>query len=346
MLAFLLAACSREDLGTEYTEPIEILDGSEVQARGWARRPLFGHDRDAVPEALRPRLREWDFYVVHTPDFAIPVTLAEVHLGDTELVFASVVVHDYASGEAVGPSFFQLDQGLDLGPDPGGSYEISFSNGTLTYGMDGGTRVIDVTGDGGSAHLEIGADPGESLALVTPYAEPTLYFYENKALPLPASGWVEADGRRWEVTDGLAAMDFVRTVMPEQLEWTWATAMGEVGGRAIGVNLGSVYGDEAGGTPNCVVVEGVLHKLGRVDWTFDLADPLQPWRFVSEDGRVDLTLAPDHDYVEQTVTDLGDYHVALTKLYGRFEGTVELDDGEILDVSGLMGAAEYVDSAQ
>lgn len=350
-LLLATVGCGRgPELGREYTEPIDILDAEgAVQARGWARRPLFGFDREAVPEALQGRLREWDFYNVYAPDFAVAVTLAEITLGDADpLVLGAVTVHDYPTGRMLGPSLVALD-GADLhtfDPDPGGAYAVDFASAALSYGNDGDARTLALSGDDAAAELRIEPVADESIALVTPYAEPSHFFYENKQLPMRASGFVQVGDERWDVPpDGFAVLDFVRGVVPSEITWTWATALGEVDGRLVGINLGSVGGDETGGTPDAVIVDGTLHKLPRVSWTFDLDDPLRPWTFTSDDGRADLRLEPDHGYVERSTTSLGTYRVDLWKLYGRWTGTVELDDGTSVRVDGLVGAAEYMETA-
>jgi hypothetical protein len=349
MIAFLLGCARAPDLGHEYTEPIDILDADGlVQARGWARIPLFGFDRDAVPAALAPHVREWDYYGVYTPDFAVGVTLAELRIGDSgDLVLASVTVQDYLTGTAVGPSFFQVDgdDELQFAADPDGSYAMTFGNGTLTYGMDGATRTIAFTAGDDHGEIAIAARPAESMALVTPFPDDGVFFYEDKALPMAATGTLVIGGVTYALPEGASfgEMDFARGAMPATMTWDWATALGNVDGHAVGVNLGSVYGDETGGTPNAVIVDGVLHKLGRVEWANDLDDPLAPWTFTG-DG-VDLELTSEQQYVELTDRTIGDYHVQLWKLYGTFSGTVELDDGDVLAIDGLIGGAEHLETA-
>ena len=346
MFLVFAIACARPELGREYTEPIDILDAAGVvQARGWAREPLFGFSRDAVPDGLRDAIREWDFYAVNTPEFAVNVTLAELDVAGADLVLASVKVHDYGDGVARGPDLFLVDadDSLSFEPDPDGTYAIASGAGTLSYAMEGDDRVITFVSGDDHGELRIGARTGDSVALVTPFADEGRFFYEDKALGMTSSGTVVAGGKTYIVPEGsLGTMDFARSVMPDQVTWDWSTAVGTVDGRAVAVNLGSVFGDETGGTPNAVLVDGVLHKLGRVDWSYALDDVRAPWSFSSGDGRVDLTLTGDRAYAEQTDTQLGAYHVQLWKLYGVWSGTIELDDGETLAIDGLLGGAEHL----
>lgn len=329
---WLLACAPSADLGHEYTEPTPILDeDGAVVAAGWARHPIFGFDRDLVRDDLRHELREWDFYAVYADDFAVNFTLARVARAETApWVLGSVVVQDYAEDAAFGPSFFQLDGAYDPDPAPGADYAVAFPNGALSYTGD---RILSF--EAGEDHGEVRLAPArESMALVTPFG-PGEFFYEDKALGMPASGEITVEGRTYAV-DGLAAMDFVRAVTPGTIEWTWATAMGTSDGRSIAVNLGSVFGDETNGTPNAIFVDGALHKLARVDWAIP-PDPAETWSFRGD--RLSLDLRGTH--VERQQTDLGTYHASLSKLYGRFSGTLTLDDGATLDVD-LLGGAEHV----
>jgi hypothetical protein len=210
---------------------------------------------------------------------------------------------------------------------------VAFPNGTVSYTGD---RILSF--EAGEDHGEVTLAPGgESMALVTPFG-PGELFYEDKALPMPASGSITVAGRTWDV-DGLAVMDFVRAVTPGTVEWTWATAMGTADGRSVAVNLGSVFGDETYGTPNAIFVDGTLQKLARVDWTIP-DDPADTWSFRGDRLSLDL----DGDHVERQDTDLGTYHASLSKLYGRFSGVLTLDDGTAITVD-LLGGAEHVTMA-
>jgi hypothetical protein len=325
-----LACAPGPDLGREYTEPTPILDATgAVIAAGWARTPLFGFDRDLVREELRSRVREWDFYAIYAPDFAINFTLARVARDTTDpWVLGSVSVQDYAEDTVSGPSFFLLDHdgAYDPDPAPGADYAVSFTNGSLTYGTEAGQRILSFESDDSGGRVALWP-VAESMAVVTPFGDGEL-FYEDKALPMPASGSVHVGDRVYDIPDGsFAAMDFVRGVMPETMHWTWATAMGRVDGHDIGVNLGSVFGDETDGTPNAVIIDGRLRKLATVTWTIP-DDPHDPWTFA--DDALGLSLVGTH--VESQDQTIGTYHAELSKLYGRFSGT--LDDGAAVDLAG------------
>ncbi|MFO0748272.1 MAG: DUF2804 domain-containing protein [Myxococcota bacterium] len=349
-------------IGLEHTRATPILDASGlVVARGWARHPLFVFDRAAVPDARQDQIREWDFYAIHAPGFAVMVTLAEVRFADLgHFVIASVSIHDFARGDSRGQSLLLPDDGtlLDLLPTPGGNYTVSGPAGAISYGAGPAARSIVLSLDATPAadaapdapvdriegQLDITIPPhDESMALVTPFADPGTFFYENKVPAMPVTGSITLGERRYDLPAGasFAVMDWVRAVSPHTLDWTWAVGVGVVDGRRVGLNLGSVFGDESGGTPDAVVVDGVLNKLPPVAWTPPAAGAAATaaWRFASADGRVALTLTPN-GYRESSDVDLGFYTTTLDKPYGTWSGTVVLDDGTTLVVDGLIGAAE------
>jgi hypothetical protein len=125
------------------------------------------------------------------------------------------------------------------------------------------------------------------------------------------------------------------------ITWEWGHFTGMTDGHMVGINMGTVNGDDTPGTADAVIVDGVLHKIDRSMWDYDLDNLTEPWHFTSLDGRLDLILTPDFD--DSTVLALGP-PLTLTrwKVHGEIQGTVELDDGSLLQVEGIRGAAEYV----
>jgi hypothetical protein len=241
-----------------------------------------------------------------------------------------------------GPTLFGRPDALVLEPRPGGLYRLQAREGTLEFGRLDGARVIDFALGDLSGHVELADPEGDSLALVTPFEGEGQFFYENKVVAMRARGYLQVGETRFELPEDapVGTMDWVRAVVPSHLDWTWATGQGVLEGRVVGLNLGTVHGDETRGTANAIVVDGRLHKLGPVDWEVDLDDPGAVWRMTSADGRVELALEPTTGYVEEIHLDLGFYTNDLWKPFGTWRGTVVLDDGTALDVTGLPGAAE------
>ena len=121
--------------------------------------------------------------------------------------------------------------------------------------------------------------------------------------------------------------------------WVWASASGFLPDRrTIGLNLGFGFGDTSAATENTFILNGRIHKLGQVDFTYDPTDFMRPWRMVSPDGRLDLEFEPFLERVAKTnlLVITSEVH----QMFGRYRGSVKTDDGEIIAIDGLIGFAE------
>ena len=352
-LGFLLTACSTSSGGTssdpgEITEATALLneDGT-VAAHGWARGPLMEYDRSLVQPGRQDQLREWEYYAVFAPDFAIGLTLADLGL----LSFSILTLEDYETGEIHDAIMFEDTDALDFPFTPFENTLFESSTGSVEYRFEGDHRTITVlAGAPGSAdRMEArvrlaDSEAVQSIAVSHLFDEPGEFFYENKRLSMPATGTVLVGATTYDFGEGesFGVLDWGRGVWPDDVKWEWGHFTGMTDGHLVGINMGTVNGDDTPGSADSVTVDGVLHKLPESTWNYDLDDLMAPWRFTSEDGRIDLTLNPDFD--DSTVLALGP-PLTLTrwKVHGVIEGTVGLDDGSTLQVRGVRGAAEYVE---
>ncbi len=119
----------------------------------------------------------------------------------------------------------------------------------------------------------------------------------------------------------------------------WASASGFLADRrTIGLNLGFGFGDASAATENTLILNGRVHKLAQVDFSYDAHNFMQPWRMVAPDGRLDLTFTP---FVERIAkTNLLLIASTVHQLFGRYSGCVVADNGERIVVDGLIGFAE------
>ena len=86
------------------------------------------------------------------------------------------------------------------------------------------------------------------------------------------------------------------------------------------------------------------HKLSQVDFGIPQAggrdDFLKPWRMTSDDGRFSMDFTPVLDRASRASALV--VESVQHQVFGRFTGTVVLDDGRIVRVQDLMGFAEKV----
>jgi hypothetical protein len=332
----------------EITEeaPLLAADGT-LAAHGWARGPLMQYDRSLLRPDREDQLREWEYYAVFAPDFAIGLTLADIGL----LSFAILTLEDYDTGEIHDAMLLEGAEALDFPFTPFENTLFETNLGSVEYRFEGDHRTITVlTGAPGTeermearVRLE-DSDAVESIAVSHRFGEPGEFFYENKRVSMPATGTVVVGNATYDFGEGesFGVLDWGRGAWPENVKWTWGHFAGKTDGHLVGINMGTVNGDDTPGTADAVIVDGVLHKLPRSTWAYDLDDVMKPWLFTSADGRIYLTLTPDFD--DSTVLALGPpYTLTRWKVHGVIAGTVELDDGSTLDVEDVRGAAEYVE---
>jgi len=331
----------------EITEKTPLLseDGA-LAAWGWARHPLMQFDRAAIPKASKPRYKEWDFYSVSGPDCYMDVTLANISWA----VLASVSFVDYATKEM--STNFQLEPAADalvLPPDPYESVSYDRAGRRVSFHFSDNVRTLRfdfpetwLVGPRIRGEMRILDDPTEEqLATAFPFETPGEFFYTNKLVALPASGSVEVSGTAHSFQPGrsFAVLDWGRGVWPAEFAWGWAVGAGMADGKRVGFNIGFGDEDNSRASGNSVVVDGVLHKLGTIDWTWNKGDVMQPWRFKGKDGRFDVVLEPSFD--QSGEVDLGQFASELDKVHGAASGRIVLDDGTVLEAKGLLAFAEH-----
>lgn len=336
---------------TELTLPGPLLnaDGQLAQV-GWSRRPLLDCNLEQAHfYRLRPlqafRLKRWDYYAVFTPRRFFSATIAD--LGYAGNIF--VYTLDFGTGDLHEEGLvIPLAQGVHLERNPEEG-EASFSNlkARLHFQAEPHERRISVHwpgfdgGRGLRAEIRLTCAPAhESMNIVIPIGERR--FYDNTKINcLPAWGYIRHGDQQEELSpdSSFGSLDWGRGVWEYRSFWNWASASGLLpDGRTVGLNLGKGFGDLSRATENCIVIDGCLHKLGAVRFTYDPKDYMQPWRFRDDAGRLDLTLTPFKDRTART--NLGVIFSEVHQMFGRYQGHVILDSGEMLEIRSLVGFAE------
>jgi hypothetical protein len=334
----------------ELHTPSALLDAQgDLTQVGWARQPLLDCNLEQARfYAWRPlqrwRLKRWDYYGITTPAHYYSFTLS--HVGYVGLVFAYVV--DLSTGDHHEETLMiPLGRGIFL-PRNSTQGESTFDNGKvrMSFQVEPETRRLAVAwpGFGGGdlrAEAALGLPPEhESMTIVIPIGRKRFY-YNRKVNCMPAEGWVERDGVRetLQPAPSLGNMDWGRGVWEYRSFWVWASASGFLGdGRRAGLNMGFGFGDTSAATENALILDGRVHKLGQINFSYDAGDFMRPWRMVSDDGRVDLTFKPFVDRMARSNLLL--LFSEVHQLFGRYHGTVRADDGEAIQLDGLIGFAE------
>jgi len=335
----------------ELKEPGSLLhpDGSLTNA-GWARQPLLECNLENANfyknmKFWQPmRIKIWDYYAVTTPTHFFSFTISDV--GYIGSIFAYVI--DFASGEYHEETLtIPLAQNVSL-PRGSESGDSIFDNGKvrLHFRVEGDKRTVKVNWPGfynGALKADLVIDQPsnhESMVIVIPIKDKRFY-YNRKINCMPASGSVEYQGKIFTMNPAncFANLDWGRGIWEYKSFWVWSSASGLLeDGRRVGLNMGFGFGDTSQATENCLILDGVIHKLELINYSYSNKDFKAPWSMKSEDGRLDLLFTPFFERVAKT--DLKVLSSEVHQMFGKYNGTVITDQGEILQIRDLIGWSE------
>jgi hypothetical protein len=189
--------------------------------------------------------------------------------------------------------------------------------------------------------LDIAFDQGQASPLrICTRAGYRGWVFTQKTSPIRVKGSVTVGGRQHDLSSPSywALSDWTCGHMRRETCWNWAATSFSLGdGRPLGMNL-SCGVNETSFTENAFWVNGTMTKVDTVDFSFDNADLMKPWRITSADRKVDLSFRPEAQRGERINALL--IASRFTQLFGVFEGTLVSDDGEVVRLDGCPGFAE------
>jgi hypothetical protein len=328
---------------------------------GWARQSLLDANLENVNiyglKFLQPlRIKRWQYFGITTPTHFFSFTLS--HVGYLGPVFAYVL--DFNTGKYTEQTIsVPFGSGIVL-PRNSTSGDCRYEKGNLYfrfYTPDDNRRRLEVNwpGFGGSglkADVKLFLREGhESVVNVFPY-DNRRFFYTRKVNCMPAEGTIEhgwdevgAGGKRklksYRISPDtcLGTLDWGVGVWPYRSFWIWASFSQFLpDGRTIGLNIGDGIGNSPELNDNAIILDGRVHKLGKINYKYDNKDFKKPWLMTSVDERLSLEFAPFFERVAKT--DVGVLASEVHQMFGRYSGVLVTDGCEKIEVNNLIGWAE------
>lgn len=321
-------------------------DGS-LREPGWSRDLVQIYDRSAI-KAPKFRIKEWDYYLVMSRDFACAFTLSD----DGYIGLQSASFLDFTKP-------WEHTQTI-LNPFPMGKFHLPASSQTgdtvyrdkrlaMQFTVSEGKRHITcdfknfMDGKLFQCDIVLEQPPMDTMVIATPWKEQkTAFYYNQKINCMRASGKVWFDGKEYvfDPQTDFGTLDWGRGVWTYDNTWYWGSGNGVVDGKAFGFNIGYGFGNTSAASENMLFYDGVCHKLEDVTFHIPASGYTDPWRFTSSDGRFEMDFEPVIDRAAKIDVKLivTDQH----QVFGKMSGKAVLDDGTVLQIKDLMCFAEYV----
>ncbi len=327
------------------------LDGRLMEA-GWATHQLKRFDPSLI-RAPKHRIKQWDYYCVCSDFAALGLMISDKgYMGLDAVSIMDFDQHTHHTATRL-TRFPMGKRGMSVSSDAGviraqgKGYEMTFRTEGAKRHLYG--HVYDFGGRGMPFLFDIilTQPSGDSMVTATPFrGRPHLFYYNQKIGCMPADGRCIFGEQEYlfSPASSFGALDWGRGAWPYRSTWYWASASGVVMGRRFGLNLGYGFGDASAATENALFCDGVAHKLAKVVFEIPGArgreDYLQPWRIHDDQGRLDLVFQPVLDRASKTSALLVSNRQH--QVFGRFSGTVRLDNGSALTLKDFTGFAQKV----
>ena len=332
----------------EITEPAPVLDESGNPLNfGWARFPAFYYDPNFI---FSPRryVSEGDRYILVSSSHLIMLEIFDIgYIGYIGVSVASLKDKSRSTQKWVVPfpmGNFELPHSSEEG-----QVRIQEKKYLMNFAaMDKGVRIIKVDiprfGHQRSLRGEIVLTPlpgAQSFVTHMPWREKKHLFRCCRHSPCYVAEGVILFGTQDLVFSGgnsWGIYEWNRGVRPRNDVRFWAAGCGRSGGRHVGISVGYDSSDSAFNTENAFFLDGVIHNLDQVTFQISPSNWLLPWRFTSNDSRLEMIFAPHQERNESHQVLFQSFK--RRQVFGAFSGKVVLDNGSEFEFQNISGIAE------
>ena len=332
----------------EVTTAHSLLDSNgNLSEPGWSRALLQKYDRSQI-KAPKWRIKEWDYYLVLADGFAGAFTISDdgyiglqsvslLEFGDEPWEHTETVLNTMPMGKIGLPSSSESgvtaysDKRLQM------KFEVLKESRHITCHFD---NFKD--GKPFDCDIYLAQPDMDTMVIATPWDKDKHFYYNQKINCMRASGWMSFDGKRYDFrpeTD-FGTLDWGRGVWTYDNTWNWGSGNADIDGKRFGFNIGYGFGNTAAATENIIFYDGRAHKLDDVEFHIPESSYMDPWKFMSSDGRFEMDFVPVLDRAACL-----DYKVIVSdqhQVFGRMSGFAVLDDGTKIEVKDMMCFAERV----
>ena len=332
----------------EVTKHQLLLDGKgELREPGWSRKQNQVYKRCMI-KAPAWRIKEWDYYLVLSDQFAGAFTISDdgyiglqsvslLTFGEEPWEHTETVLNTFPMGK------LKLPENSSAGITKYADKRLQMS-----FTAEEGMRHLECSfqnfcdGKPFSCDITLEQPPMDSMVIATPWPKKHAFYYNQKINCMRASGYMEYDGKRYEFDPAkdFGTLDWGRGVWTYDNTWYWGSGNCDIDGNSFGFNIGYGFGDTSAATENVIFYNGKVHKLDDIEFHIPESSYMDPWKFTSSDGRFEMDFIPVLDRAAKL-----DFKVLISdqhQVFGRMSGTAVLDDGTEIKVKDMMCFAEKV----
>lgn len=291
-----------------------------------------------APSFLQRRLTEkkWQYVWVATPEMMLSMAIVDTGY----LASGFCAIFDRGSRRLLFDNSPVLPSPLvEIAEHPADGMSARLFGPGLSARMERSGGRVAVSAKWGHASVELSLDTRQAppcMTAIAPVAGEGRFDCTQKTVLVPAEGEVRAANCRFPVQGALAGLDYTHGYLARETEWKWGFAGGRQGARRIAFNLSDGFLQGAG--ENVLWVDDEPRALGPVQFSWDPAAPLAPWKVRTGDGLLDLTFQPEG--LRQQTVDLKLILSKYVQPFGSYSGTVTAPSGEKIAIDQLPGVTE------
>lgn len=330
--------------------PLLDKNGDLVEA-GYSRKMLKEYSRKKI-KAGKLKIKEWDYYLVHDDKYAVCLTFDD----NSYMGLNSVSIVDLVNGKekTVSPiKFFTMGKRNLPSSSLRGDIEYKDEVSEVNFKFVPEGRILEFKlknyheEKDFECHFLLKDEPKESMVIHTPFEKKKHFYYNQKIIGFIVEGYFKVGDFKYEFNpkNSRGLLDWGRGVWTRENTWYWGAATSNIDDHEVGFNIGYGFGDTSASSENAIFYDGKLHKLEEV--TFNIPQDengkylyLNKWTFTSSDGRFEMDFEPILN--RSSFTDVKIILSDQNQIFGKFTGTMVLDDGTKIEVKDLIGFAERV----
>ena len=328
----------------ELLEPILLCDAKgnlDPMSIGWSRQPIHNCNLSGH----WPRKKKWNYWNIVSEKYLFCIAITNFDYAAIAFTYLyNLETNVFIEKTLIIP----FGKGCDMTDNVRENIHLKNREMTLSFTEEKGYTKIYVECHKFKNELSLNAEfiiehPNnfETLNVVIPWDKKRFQF-TSKQNCLPAFGTVTIGTEIFYFKTGEAfgSLDYGRGIWPRRTFWNWATSSGIHEGKSIGLNLGGGWTDGTGMTENAILYDGRINKISdNMIFDYNRENIMKPWRIKTQDSnRVDIEFTPFYDRI--ATTNLVVVKSNMHQVFGRFSGSVVLDNKEEVTIHNILGCAE------